>query len=205
MKQSMTKKLSSTLGALLFVLTTPYVFSEDEGVQAIQAVDSKPLSNPSMVSSATIPATQSLKKALQEFGLEPGSKKTPSGIRIISIQPAFANVEAYDPDFMQIRESLAVEAQLAAKRSIIESLSSDAKALRTVTKFDNPVMKQIEEKEGIYKKAIEQQQKQAQAAQAEAAELLRGVDDAQADLIAGATFGDRFMELLEASIKKIRC
>ena len=197
------KNLPRTVGALVFTVITPLVFAQDEGIAVIQAVDAKPLSKPSMVSSATVPATQSLKKALKEFGLEPGSKKTASGIRVISIQPAFANVEAYDPDFMQIRESLAVEAQLAAKRSIIESLSSDAKALRTVTKFDNPVMKQIEEKEGIYKKAIEQQQKQAEAAQAEAAELLRGVDDAQADLIAGATFGDRFMELLEASIKKL--
>ena len=186
----------------VIVLITSVWADKDAGVVAFEKANASP-ARASTLSSVNVSALQSIKNALKGIGLELGSKKTAAGIRIISTQAGFASVEAYDPDFLQIRESLAVEAMLAAKRSIIESISSDVDALQSVVKFDNPVMKQLQEKQNLYQKAIEQRNRQAELAKAETTELLRGVDDAQAEVIAGATVGDRFMELLEAGIKKL--
>lgn len=190
------------VSSFVLALSTSLWAEQDAGVVAVEKANASP-ARASTLSSVNVTALQSVKKALKDVGLELGSKKTATGVRIISTQAGFASVEAYDADFLQIRESLAVEAMLAAKRSIIESISSDVDALQSVVKFDNPVMKQLQEKQNLYQKAIEQRNRQAELAKAETTELLRGVDDAQAEVIAGATVGDRFMELLEAGIKKI--
>ena len=201
---SIIKSIASKVvfSSFVLVLSTSVWAEQDAGVVAVEKANASP-ARASTLSSVNVSALQSIKNALKGIGLELGSKKTAAGIRIISTQAGFASVEAYDPDFLQIRESLAVEAMLAAKRSIIESISSDVDALQSVVKFDNPVMKQLQEKQNLYQKAIEQRNRQAELAKAETTELLRGVDDAQAEVIAGATVGDRFMELLEAGIKKL--
>jgi len=198
-KSNASKVIVSLFGLALSVSVWA---QQDAGVVAVEQANASP-ALASTLSSVNVSALQSIKKALKDIGLDLGSKKTATGIRIISTQAGFASVEAYDPDFLQVRESLAVEAMLAAKRSIIESISSDVDALQSVVKFDNPVMKQLQEKQNLYQKAIEQRNRQAELAKAETTELLRGVDDAQAEVIAGATVGDRFMELLEAGIKKL--
>lgn len=190
------------VSALSLSLSTSIWAEQDAGVVAVEKADATP-GRASTLSSATIPALQSVKKSLKDIGLELGSKKTPTGVRIISTQAAFASIESYEPAFLQVRESLAVEATLAAKRSIIEAISSDVDALQSVVKFDNPVIKQLQEKQTLYDNAVKQRNRQADLAKAETADLLRGIDDAQAEAIAGATVGDRFMELLEAGIKKL--
>ena len=155
-KSNASKAIASFFGLALSVSVWA---EQDSGIVAVEKANASP-ARASTLSSVNVSALQSIKKALKDIGLELGSKKTATGIRIISTQAGFASVEAYDPDFLQIRESLAVEAMLAAKRSIIESISSDVDALQSVVKFDNPVMKQLQEKQNLYQKAIEQRNRQ---------------------------------------------
>ncbi|QGG80191.1 hypothetical protein GH975_06220 [Litorivicinus lipolyticus] len=165
--------------------------------QSMHAADAERLSSP------VVPAKQALTNFLREQGIRQGSTTEGDNVTIINIQSARTNVASYSADFMDLRDSLAVEAQLMAKANIIESISSDAKALRSVVKFSNPVMKQIAQKENIYRQAIAAQRRQAEQAQKDVALLLEGVDRSQADLIRGATFSDKLMSLLDAGIKKL--
>lgn len=175
----------------------------DSGQQAVIQAQNALTPTGEKLSSPVIPAKRALTEYLREQGIRQGSQVDGENVTIINIQSARATVASYSPDFMDLRDSLAVEAQLMAKANIIEAISSDAKALRSVVKFSNPVMKQIEEKESIYKQALAAQKRQVELAQKDAAVLLRGVDDAQASVIEGATFSDRIMALLDASIKKL--
>ena len=84
-------------------------------------------------------------------------------VTIINIQSARTNVASYSSDFMIYVIRNAVEAQLMAKANIVESISSDAKALRSVVKFSNPVMKQIAQKESVYRQAIAVQKRQVES------------------------------------------
>jgi len=175
----------------------------DPGQNVVSQAQSMRAAETGRLSSPVVPAKQALTDYLREQGIRPGSTTEGDSVTIINIQSARTNVASYSTDFMDLRDSLAVEAQLMAKANIIESISSDAKALRSVVKFSNPVMKQIAQKENIYRQAIAAQRRQAEQAQKDVALLLEGVDSSQADLIRGATFSDKLMSLLDAGIKKL--
>lgn len=194
------KLLLTTTLTLLFIAG---LTRADSGQQAVIQAQNALTPTGEKLSSPVIPAKRALTEYLREQEIRQGSQVDGENVTIINIQSARANVASYSPDFMDLRDSLAIEAQLMAKANIIEAISSDAKALRSVVKFSNPVMKQIEEKENIYKQALAAQKRQVELAQKDAAVLLRGVDDAQASVIEGATFSDRIMALLDASIKKL--
>ena len=192
--------------ALVFALfaVSPGVASaeEDPGVLAVEKADASP-SRSTVLSSSSIRASDSIRQELKKLGLSQGSQLGPTGMTIIQMSEASMTVDPLAEDFMLIRDLLAVEAGLAAKRSIIESISTDADAIQSVSREDDSAVKQFQIAQGKYDKAIALRERQLKAAKEETAALLRGVDDAQADVIQGATVGDRFMELLEAGIKKL--
>ena len=174
----------------------------DPGQEVVAKTDASPSISGS---SPTLSAGELLEKNLRAIGIREGSQVDPEtgDVTIINIEVVSNNVSQLDENFMDIRASMAVEAQLRAKATIIETISAQAKALRTVVKFSNPVLKQIEAKEKLYRDAIALQQRQVEILQKETAQLLSGVDDAQAKVIEGATFSDKLMSLLDATVKKI--
>ena len=175
----------------------------DSGQSVVIQAQNASAAQPERLSSPVVPAKKALTDYLREQGIRQGSTSEGDSVTIINIQSARSNVASYSSDFMDLRDSLAVEAQLMAKANIIESISSDAKALRSVVKFSNPVMKQIAQKENIYRQAIAAQRRQVEQAQKDVALLLKGVDDSQAAAIEGAAFSDKLMSLLDAGIKKL--
>lgn len=199
-------KSLSFLSATAFFLATfsVNVYSLGAGAQIVEAVDREPVRDATKYSGVEKSASQALKEILRAKGIDEGSRNpTGENFTTVVVQQAFASVSPYAEDFMEIRESLVIEAQLMAKRRIIEAISSDFKAIVAVKGSDDPIIAQIEAEQSKYDRALEDQKRQSDLAQKEVADLLKGVDDAQSDLIAGATFGDRMMELLEAGIKKL--
>ena len=196
------KKICVPFSFCVSVFLTGFVHG-DPGQNVVIQAQSAPNAEPERLSSPVIPAKKALTDYLREQGIRQGSNIEGDSVTIINIQSARTNVASYSSDFMDLRDSLAVEAQLMAKANIVESISSDAKALRSVVKFSNPVMKQIAEKENVYRQAIAAQKRQVEQAQKDVALLLKGVDDSQAAVIEGATFSDKLMSLLDAGIKKL--
>lgn len=196
------KEIWVTLGVCSSIFLTSLSHG-DPGQNIVIQAQSAPIVQPERLSSPVVPAKKALTDYLLEQGIRQSSSSEGDSVTIINIQSARTNVASYSSDFMDLRDSLAVEAQLMAKANIIESISSDAKALRSVVKFSNPVMKQIAEKENIYRQAIAAQRRQVEQAQKDVALLLKGVDDSQAAVIEGATFSDKLMSLLDAGIKKL--
>ena len=196
------KKICYTVSLCLSVSLTGFAYG-DPGQNVVIQAQNAPIAKPERLSSPVVPAKKALTDYLREQGIRQGSNVEEDSVTIINIQSARTNVASYSSDFMDLRDSLAVEAQLLAKANIVESISSDAQALRSVVKFSNPVMKQIAQKENVYRQAIAAQKRQVEQAQKDAVLLLKGVDDSQAASIEGATFSDKLMSLLDASIKKL--
>ena len=196
------RKICVALSLSVSVFLTGFVHG-DPGQNVVIQAQSAPIAKPERLSSQVVPAKRALTEYLREQGIRQGSNVEGDSVTIINIQSARTNVASYSSDFMDLRDSLAVEAQLMAKANIVESISSDAKALRSVVKFSNPVMKQIAQKESVYRQAIAVQKRQVEQAQKDTALLLKGVDDSQAALIEGATFSEKLMSLLDAGIKKL--
>ena len=163
------------------------VAHSDPGQTVVIQAQNAPIVQPKRLSSPVVPAKKALTDYLREQGIRQGSSSEGDSVTIINIQSARTNVASYSSDFMDLRDSLAVEAQLMAKANIIESISSDAKALRSVVKFSNPVMKQIAEKENIYRQAIATQKRQVEQAHNAVARMLKGGEDSHAAVIVGAT------------------
>jgi hypothetical protein len=198
--------MSLKLKVVTLSLVTLFGFSglgfADPGQEVVAKTDASPSISGS---SPTLSAGELLEKNLRAIGIREGTQinSETDDVTIIKIEVVSNNVMQSDPDFMDIRSTMAVEAQLRAKASIIESISAEAKALRSVVKFSNPVMKQIEKKEKVYRDALDLQKRQVEILQKETVQLLNGVDDAQAKVIEGATFSDKLMSLLDATVKKI--
>jgi len=106
-------------------------------------------------------------------------------------------------DFLGIRESLYVEASLAAKASIIESFQTTASAKNQLDIAGNPIAAQINEEKAALENLRRQQQQITVAAKQQAANMLAQVDNAQAEELNGVTFGDRLNRLLDAAIAKL--
>ena len=167
------KKICVPFSFCVSVFLTGFVHG-DPGQNVVIQAQSAPNAEPERLSSPVIPAKKALTDYLREQGIRQGSNIEGDSVTIINIQSARTNVASYSSDFMDLRDSLAVEAQLMAKANIVESISSDAKALRSVVKFSNPVMKQIAEKENVYRQAIAAQKRQVEQAQKDVALLLKG-------------------------------
>jgi len=123
--------------------------------------------------------------------------------RIMVIKQTGEAIDSYDPDFLQKREALAIEASLLAKATIIESFTTTASAETILSVPGNPIAKQLEAEQKQIKAMEAQAQKFYLQAQRETSVLLSAYDQAQADELRGVTFGDRLNSLLEATIKKL--
>lgn len=123
--------------------------------------------------------------------------------RIMVIKQTGEAIDSYDPDFLQKREALAIEASLLAKATIIESFTTTASAENILSVPGNPIAKQLEAEQKQIKAMEAQAQKFYLQAQKETSVLLSAYDQAQADELRGVTFGDRLNSLLEATIKKL--
>ena len=106
-------------------------------------------------------------------------------------------------DFIDIRNSLYVEAELQAKARIIETFLVEASAENILSIPGNPIAKQLEKDQKALKDLLKKEEEFAAQAQKEAADILKSVDSARADELEGVTVGDRLNRLLEAAIRKI--
>lgn len=123
--------------------------------------------------------------------------------RIMVVTRAGDAIDAYDPDFLQKRAALAIEASLLAKARIIESFTTTASAENILSVPGNPIAKQLEAEQKQIKAMEAQSQKFYLEAQRETSVLLSAYDQTQADELRGVTFGDRLNSLLEATIKNL--
>ena len=185
-----------SMGALF----SPCVFSEDGGYTTVSAFQDGKITPPVGRSSS-----EDARKVIQKFVDDKGyitrwdNKKN----RIMTIATAGEAIESFDPDFLQKREALAIEASLRAKAQIIESFSTTASAENILSVPGNPIAKQLEGEQRQLKQMEAAAKKQLLDAQRETMVLLSAYDKTQADELKGVTFGDRLNSLLEASIKKL--
>ena len=128
----------------------------------------------------------------------------PDKNRMIVVGNAGANIGPGEmEDFIDIRNSLYVEAELQAKARIIETFLVEASAENILSIPGNPIAKQLEKDQKALKDLLKKEEEFAAQAQKEAADILKSVDSARADELEGVTVGDRLNRLLEAAIRKI--
>jgi hypothetical protein len=123
--------------------------------------------------------------------------------RSIQVEFAGANIEAADPNFANIRQSLLVRAQLQAKAAIIESFLTTASASNILTIPGNPIEAQVRAE----RQAYQDMQASADSALAQSKATLQSLsgslDQAVVDEIAGIGYNDRAKALFDGVIKKL--
>ncbi len=194
-------RMSLSLALAMVFLTAPDAFSEDGGNSAVAEFQDGKVEAPRGLSRSE-KAGSVLRRIAREKGFKVGGWDDKKN-RIMVIKSPGDAIDAYDPDFLQKREALAIEASLLAKASIIESFTTTASAENILSVPGNPIAKQLEAEQKQIKAMEAQSQKHYQEAQREASLLLSAYDQAQADELSGVTFGDRQNALLEAAIKKL--
>lgn len=194
-------QMSLSLALAMVFFTAPDAFSEDGGNSAVAEFQDGKVEAPRGLSRSE-KAGSVLRRIAREKGFKVGGWDDKKN-RIMVIKSPGDAIDAYDPDFLQKREALAIEASLLAKASIIESFTTTASAENILSVPGNPIAKQLEAEQKQIKAMEAQSQKHYQEAQREASLLLSAYDQAQADELSGVTFGDRLNALLEAAIKKL--
>jgi hypothetical protein len=192
--------------SLRLVLTMAFViasnaFSDDGGNAAVTEFQDGKVEAPRGLSSSQ-KAGNVLRKLARDKGFKVGGWDDKKN-RIMVIKQTGEAIDSYDPDFLQKREALAIEASLLAKATIIESFTTTASAENILSVPGNPIAKQLEAEQKQIKAMEAQAQKFYMQAQRETSVLLSAYDQAQADELRGVTFGDRLNSLLEATIKKL--
>ncbi len=148
---------------------------------------------------------QSAEKALRDFMRKKNwrenwdNKKN----RTMVIATASEKISSTDPDFMEKREFLAIEALLMGKAKIIESFLTTASASNILSVPGNPIAKQVEKEQKQIRAELEKARKNLALAQKDAALLAEAVDQQTADELAGVTESDRKGRLFDAIIRKI--
>lgn len=182
-------------------LMSPTVFSEDGGNSAVAEFQDGKVEAPRGLSPSE-KAGNVLRQLARKNGFKVGGWDDAKS-RIMVIKQTGEAIDAYDPDFLQKREALAIEASLLAKATIIESFTTTASAENILSVPGNPIAKQLEAEQKQVKAMEAQSQKLYLQAQRETSTLLSAYDQAQADELSGVTVGDRLNALLEASITKL--
>lgn len=148
---------------------------------------------------------QSAEKALRDFMRKKNwrenwdNKKN----RTMVIATASEKISSTDPDFLEKREVLAIEALLMGKAKIIESFLTTASASNILSVPGNPIAKQVQKEQQKIRTEREKARKNLELAQKDAALLAEAVDQQTADELAGVTEGDRKGRLFDAIIRKI--
>jgi hypothetical protein len=198
-KKSLLTRLSVVTLATIFAM--PHGFSEDGGSEAVASFQDGTVEAPRGLSSSE-KAGNVLRKLARDKKFKIGGWDDAKN-RIMVITQTGDAMDSFDPDFLDKRESLAIEASLQAKARIIESFTTTASAENILSVPGNPIADQLKAEQ----KQIRDMEKKAQQfyvkAQKETSVLLEAYDQAQADELRGVTFGDRLNALLEASIRRL--
>jgi hypothetical protein len=198
-KKSLLTRLSVVTLATIFAM--PHGFSEDGGSEAVASFQDGTVEAPRGLSSSE-KASNVLRKLARDKKFKIGGWDDAKN-RIMVITQTGDAMDSFDPDFLDKRESLAIEASLLAKARIIESFTTTASAENILSVPGNPIADQLKAEQ----KQIRDMEKKAQEfyvkAQKETSVLLEAYDQAQADELRGVTFGDRLNALLEASIRRL--
>lgn len=185
--------------ALFFV--APNAFSEDGGNAAVAEFQNGNVEAPRGLSPSQKAGTV-LRQLARKKGFKVGGWDDQKN-RIMVIKQVGEEIDAYDPDFLQKREALAIEASLLAKANIIESFTTNASAENILSVPGNPIAKQLEAEQKQIKDMEAQAEKFYRQAQSETTALISAYDEARADELRGITVGDRLNALLEATVKKL--
>jgi len=194
-------ELSLRLALTMAFVIASNAFSDDGGNAAVTEFQDGKVEAPRGLSSSQ-KAGNVLRKLARDKGFKVGGWDDKKN-RIMVIKQTGEAIDAYDPDFLQKREALAIEASLLAKATIIESFTTTASAENILSVPGNPIAKQLEAEQKQIKAMEAQAQKFYMQAQRETSVLLSAYDQAQADELRGVTYGDRLNSLLEATIKKL--
>ena len=103
---------------------------------------------------------------------------------------------SYDTAFITKRSLKSMEAVLDAKTQIIQNIRTEMSVMDRASTPGTDLNAQFREK-------IDKLQAKMESQRRTLVILLRDVDSKQADMLAGATFGDRLNELMDAAIKKL--
>lgn len=199
MKKLLFTRLSIVALATLF--TIPHGFSEDGGSEAVASFQDGTVEAPRGLS-RTERAGKVLREKAKAQGFKVGGWDDAKN-RIMVITQTGDAMDSFDPDFLEKREALAIEASLLAKARIIEGFSTTASAENILSVPGNPIADQLKAEQKQLKDMEEKAQKFYAEAQRETSVLMEAYDQAQADELRGVTFGDRLNALLEASIRRL--
>jgi hypothetical protein len=123
------------------VLAGPNAFSQDGGNSAVADFQNGKVESPRGLSPSQ-KAGNVLRQLARKKGFKVGGWDDKKN-RIMVITQTGEIIDAYDPDFLQKREALAIEASLLAKARIIESFTTTASAENILSVPGNPIAKQL--------------------------------------------------------------
>ena len=194
-------QMSLWLVVAVIFFTAPDVFSEDGGNSAVSEFQDGKVEAPRGLSPSQ-KAGNVLRNLVRKKGFKVGGWDDKKNRIMVIVQTGEA-IDSFEPDFLQKREALTIEASLIAKARIIESFSTTASAENILSVPGNPIAKQLEAEQKQIKAMEAQAQKFYRQAQSEASVLVSAYDEARADELRGITVGDRLNALLEATVKKL--
>ncbi len=194
-------QMSHWLALVMLFSTAPDVFSEDGGNAAVAQFQNGNVEAPRGLSPSQ-QAGSVLRGIARKKGFKVGGWDDQKN-RIMVIKQVGEAIDSFDPDFLQKREALAIEASLLAKANIIESFTTNASAENVLSVPGNPIAKQLEAEQKQIKDMEAQAERLYRQAQSESTALISAYDEARADELRGVTVGDRLNALLEATVKKL--
>lgn len=194
-------QMSHWVAVIALFIAAPNAFSEDGGNAAVAEFQNGNVEAPRGLSPSQKAGTV-LRQLARKKGFKVGGWDDQKN-RIMVIKQVGEEIDAYDPDFLQKREALAIEASLLAKANIIESFTTNASAENILSVPGNPIAKQLEAEQKQIKDMEAQAEKFYRQAQSETTALISAYDEARADELRGITVGDRLNALLEATVKKL--
>jgi len=103
---------------------------------------------------------------------------------------------SYDDSFITKRSLKTMEATLDAKAKIIEYIRSNMSVMDRALTPGTDLSEKFREK-------IDKMERKMEAQRRQVAKLLEGVDKNEAEVLRGATFGDRLNSLMDAAIEKL--
>ena len=132
-------------------------------------------------------------KALRDFMRKKGWKENWDNKknRTMVIATVREKIDSTDPDFLEKKRILAIEALLMGKAKIIESFITNASASNILSVPGNPIEKQLKEEQKEYQAKLKQAREQLAIAQQESALIAELVDQQTADLLSGANMEDK--------------
>jgi hypothetical protein len=195
----MNKKSTLAAAAAFALLTSAPAFAQGAtgaaaSAEVVQVQNAPPVPRMS--------ADQRAGAVLQRFAAQKGFRIgwDDARSRMVVVTSAAAKLPASDADFLDVRESLAVEATLRSRADIIEAFTTQASALNVVSVPGNPIARQLAEEQKKYDLAMASYNRMRDQARRDAVALIAAADQALASELQGPTWDDRWQRLLDAVI-----